>query len=148
MIEGVARIIGLHGERLAASGFTQGCPVATVALDAASTSEPIRQACDDAFLDWQRMLTSYLSAHGTPDADSMLTVVLAAFEGALLLARTGTTSLHSPRSRPTYAPHWTAEIPLHGERHHRNGPSRWSARSSPQRERPPKQARSTASRTV
>jgi len=85
---GVARIIELLGERMTASGFTAGCPVATVALDAAGTSEPIRHACDDAFLGWQRMLTERLSAHGTPDADTVSTVVLAAVEGALLLART------------------------------------------------------------
>jgi TetR/AcrR family transcriptional repressor of lmrAB and yxaGH operons len=86
--EGVARVIGLLGEHLAESGFTRGCPVATTALDAASTSEPIRQACDDAFLGWQRTLTTYLTEHGIPDAQALSTVVLAAIEGALLLART------------------------------------------------------------
>ena len=85
---GVARIIELLGERMTASGFSAGCPVATTALDAASTSEPIRQACDGAFLGWQQMLAARLSAHGTPDADSVATVILAAVEGALLLART------------------------------------------------------------
>ncbi len=86
--EGVARVIELLGEQLAASEFTQGCPVATTALEAASSSEPIRQACDDAFLGWQRTLTAHLTAHGIPDAETLSTVVLAAIEGALLLART------------------------------------------------------------
>lgn len=85
---GVAQLIDLHGARLAESDFTSGCPIATTALDAASTSEPIRQACNDAFLGWQRTLSVYLSAHGRPDADSLATVVVAAVEGALLLART------------------------------------------------------------
>ncbi|MGQ0840227.1 TetR/AcrR family transcriptional regulator [Actinokineospora sp.] len=86
--EGIARVLGLLGTRLAESGFTKGCPVATTALDAASTSEPIRQACNDAFFDWQHTLTEHLTAHGRPDADTLSTVVLAAVEGALLLART------------------------------------------------------------
>ncbi|MGH3375693.1 MAG: TetR/AcrR family transcriptional regulator [Actinoallomurus sp.] len=86
--EGVARVASLLGEQLAASGFTEGCPVATTALEAASTSEPIRLACDDAFLRWQRTLTEHLTGHGIPDADAMSAVVLAAIEGALLLART------------------------------------------------------------
>lgn len=86
--EGVARVIELLGEHLVESGFTRGCPVATTALDAASTSEPIRKACDDAFTGWQHTLTTYLTDKGIPGAEALSTVVLAAIEGALLLART------------------------------------------------------------
>lgn len=85
--EGIARIIGVLSEGLLASGFTSGCPVATTALDAASSSEPVRRACDDAVFGWQRTLTAHLSAHGIPDSDTLATVVIAAIEGALLLAR-------------------------------------------------------------
>ncbi|MGI9085795.1 MAG: TetR/AcrR family transcriptional regulator [Aeromicrobium sp.] len=86
--DGVARIIEMLGVGMVESGFTAGCPIATTALDAGGTSEPIRQACDDAFVGWQRQLATHLSAHGTPDADTVSTIVLAAVEGALLLART------------------------------------------------------------
>lgn len=85
--EGVARIIGVLSKGLAGSGFTSGCPVATTALDAASSREQVRRACDDAVFGWQRTLTTHLSAHGIADPDTVATVVIAAVEGALLLAR-------------------------------------------------------------
>lgn len=86
--EGVARVLDRLGENLAASGYVNGCPVATTALDAAGTSEPIRLACDEAFRSWERTLTAHLNSHGAAEAEAVSTVALAAIEGALLLART------------------------------------------------------------
>ncbi|TQM81384.1 TetR family transcriptional regulator [Saccharothrix saharensis] len=78
----LAQALELLGRDLLASDFRSGCPVATVALDAASDSEPIRAACADVYARWQRLI-----AARTGDED-VATVVLAAIEGALLLART------------------------------------------------------------
>lgn len=75
---------------LTESDFRRGCPLATVALDAAAESEPIRDACSDGYSSWHAVLSGYLAGQGLVDgrADELATVVLAALEGALLLART------------------------------------------------------------
>jgi TetR/AcrR family transcriptional repressor of lmrAB and yxaGH operons len=77
------------GTTLLATGFTEGCPVATVALEAAANSEPIRSACDDAFSAWWNLLAEGLRAAGAepPDADELATLVLSAIEGALIISR-------------------------------------------------------------
>jgi len=75
---------------LSESDFQRGCPLATVALDAAAASEPIREACADGYSSWQGILADYLSGQGlsAERADELATVVLATIEGGLLLART------------------------------------------------------------
>ncbi|MCE7008990.1 TetR/AcrR family transcriptional regulator [Kibdelosporangium philippinense] len=81
-------VIELLGKRLVESDFQDGCPIATVALDAASESEQIRQACDSAYVSWERVIAGRLEQQGIADAEALATTVLAAIEGALLLART------------------------------------------------------------
>lgn len=72
------------------SGFADGCPIATVALEAASTSEPLRHACDAVFASWQQATAAILTRSGaTADRAAVLaTYILAAFEGANMLSRT------------------------------------------------------------
>jgi AcrR family transcriptional regulator len=82
------RILALLGEHLVATDFREGCPVATVALDAAAQSEPIRTACAGVYDSWEDLVAQHLRAAGLPDADGLATVLIAAVEGALLLART------------------------------------------------------------
>ena len=76
--------------RLVASDFKDGCPVATVALDAAGESEQIREACATAYGSWQEVLVNFLVRQGihTDRAPGLAITVLAAIEGALLLAKT------------------------------------------------------------
>jgi TetR/AcrR family transcriptional repressor of lmrAB and yxaGH operons len=76
------------GKRLVESDFRDGCPIATVALDVASDSDPIREACEAAYAMWERMIAEFLDRKGVPDAQGLATVVLAMIEGALLRART------------------------------------------------------------
>ncbi len=78
----LSQALELLGRELVASGFRSGCPIATVALDAASDSEPIRVACEDVYASWQQVIAAHVGD------DDLATVVLAAIEGALLLART------------------------------------------------------------
>ena len=87
-VQGLERAVDLLGEHLAATDFREGCPVATVALDTAGHSEPIRTACADVYDSWQALVARHLGAAGVPDPDGVATVVIAAIEGALLLART------------------------------------------------------------
>jgi TetR/AcrR family transcriptional repressor of lmrAB and yxaGH operons len=78
----------LLGQRLIESDFKDGCPIATVALDAAGESEQIREACDQAYGSWEQVIASFLERQGIKDASALATTVLAAIEGALLLAKT------------------------------------------------------------
>lgn len=80
----------LSVDALEKSGFADGCPIATIALEVASTSAPLRHACDAVFASWQQATAAFLTESGAgPDrAADLATYVLAAFEGAIILSRT------------------------------------------------------------
>jgi len=87
--EAIARLIGLLGEGLERSGYSDGCPIATVTLEAAGGSESIRAAAAATFDSWldalaQRLVKTGMSA---PAATQRALLVLSAIEGALVLAR-------------------------------------------------------------
>lgn len=90
-VKALSQALELLGADLLASDFRRGCPIATVALDAAADSEPIRSACERAYSSWHAVIAAHVG-----DED-LATVVLAAVEGALLLARTrrSLTPLHT-----------------------------------------------------
>jgi TetR/AcrR family transcriptional repressor of lmrAB and yxaGH operons len=73
-------------DRLVESGFTAGCPVATIALEA-SASADIRAACDGTYTSWLDGLVALLTAWRVPEPAANAQLVLSAVEGALLLAR-------------------------------------------------------------
>lgn len=68
-------------ETLMATDFQDACPIATIALDVASTSDPLRRATAKVFEQWTTALTERLDNH-----DHAL-AVLAALEGAFVLCR-------------------------------------------------------------
>jgi TetR/AcrR family transcriptional regulator, lmrAB and yxaGH operons repressor len=75
--------------RVAAADYRQGGPITGVALEAASTNEPLRLACRDAYRAWQRPLAEALRpVYGAAAADSLAVLIIAALEGAIILART------------------------------------------------------------
>ena len=74
------------GDRLEESGWRKGCPVATVALEIAATSDALQEVCSEVYTSWEEALRARLA--GRPDADDLAVVTLALVEGALLLART------------------------------------------------------------
>jgi TetR/AcrR family transcriptional regulator, lmrAB and yxaGH operons repressor len=90
---GAARTVGGLIDALAAgleaSGYRDGCPIATVTLEAAAGSEPVRLTAERVFSSWLSELESALVAEGTdPEAARRRAMlVLAAAEGGLLLAR-------------------------------------------------------------
>ncbi len=84
-IAALERVLDLLGRRLVTSDYTNGCPISTVALDASAESEPIREACVAAYASWRQAIADHLDR---ADAAEVATVVLAAIEGAVLLART------------------------------------------------------------
>ncbi len=83
----VAGLLGLLGDRLEASDWRKGCPVATVALDISAVNEMLRQVCSEVYQSWENALRNRLIADGHPVPDDTATAILAAIEGALLLAR-------------------------------------------------------------
>ena len=85
----IEAVVEWFAERLIASDFADGCPVATVALEAAATAPRLQQACARHYGDWQAMMTAYLQELGVQaeTARSTATFALAAIEGALLLSR-------------------------------------------------------------
>jgi len=76
-------------KELQATGWADGCPVATVALETAHVSENLAAACESAFTSWRTVIANSIRSRGLPagEANSLATLVLAGIEGALLLAR-------------------------------------------------------------
>ncbi len=68
-------------ERLEASGYEDACPIATVALEVASTDERLRLASAEVFEQWSEALGERLGDRGAALA------ILAALEGAFILCR-------------------------------------------------------------
>ena len=72
------------------SGYKEGCPIATTALETAAQSEVLGAATRNAFQKWEREIKRGLERFGMKagEADLVATTVLSQLEGALLLART------------------------------------------------------------
>ena len=69
--------------------FVDPCPIGTVAREVASTNEKLRQATEQVFASWIDAATTRLQAAGIDDdeAATLATTVVAALEGAFVLAR-------------------------------------------------------------
>lgn len=76
-------------EILKRSGFRDGCPIASVTLDTASTVEPLRKRCGEAFASWIKAIAKGIAQAGVDEAQAteLATFVLAALEGAIVLSR-------------------------------------------------------------
>ncbi|SDM81739.1 TetR/AcrR family transcriptional regulator [Allokutzneria albata] len=79
----------LLGGLLEHSGFRDGCPISTVALEAAAGSDAIREACAEGYQSWIDLIAERLRADGADEAAAaeLATFAVSAIEGALLLAR-------------------------------------------------------------
>lgn len=75
--------------KLAASQWTVGCPIGTPALDGGSDVDAVRTACVSAFDAMTAGFAELLAEMGLTEAESLelATTVVAAYEGATLLAR-------------------------------------------------------------
>jgi TetR/AcrR family transcriptional repressor of lmrAB and yxaGH operons len=72
------------------SGFKEGCPIATTALETSAQSEVLGAATRGAFQKWENEIKRGLERFGMipEEAGLVATSVLSQLEGALLLART------------------------------------------------------------
>jgi TetR/AcrR family transcriptional regulator, lmrAB and yxaGH operons repressor len=85
----VAALAETFADWLSRSGFADGCPITTVALEQSAVSQPLQQACSEAFLSWQRRLADHFcrAGHAPRDGDRLATLVLCSLEGAFVVAK-------------------------------------------------------------
>ena len=88
--EAIDAIFAEMGRQLEASGWKEGCPVATLALEMSPYSEEIQEMCAETFRGWEFVLSDLLERAGLePErAEDSATFMLSAVEGSLILART------------------------------------------------------------
>lgn len=74
---------------LAATDYADACPIATVALEVASTNDALRQATAEVFTAWTDDLTTWCreAVDDPDDARDLAITTLTALEGAFILAR-------------------------------------------------------------
>ena len=75
------------------SDYADACPIATVALEVASTNEDLRRATAAVFDDWVHRSAGRLVQHGIAagDAPALARLLIMLLEGAFLLCRAGRT---------------------------------------------------------
>jgi hypothetical protein len=76
-------------DTLRETDYADACPIATVALEVSSTSEPMRKACASVFGEWIDATAERLGSAGLspPRARELAVSMLASLEGAFVLAR-------------------------------------------------------------
>jgi AcrR family transcriptional regulator len=76
-------------DHLRETNYEDACPIATVALEVASTSEPLREATAEVFDSWIDGLAARFAADGLPAdvAHELSVAMLLALEGAFVLSR-------------------------------------------------------------
>jgi TetR/AcrR family transcriptional regulator, lmrAB and yxaGH operons repressor len=76
----------VHLER---TRYTEGCPVATVALDAAASHDLLAEATGRALQEWVEVFATALEAEGreAAEAHGLATLVIAAVEGTVVMAK-------------------------------------------------------------
>ena len=89
LITGVQYFFTGAAEVLRHSDYADACPIATVALEVASTSEPLREATADVFESWIEAGIARFTAAGVPrsQARELAILFLASLEGAFILCR-------------------------------------------------------------
>jgi len=89
LAEALAGIVDALAAGLQASDYRDGCPIATVTLEASGASEPVRITAVAVFDTWLEALEERLLQAGlAPEAATRRALlVLSAIEGALILAR-------------------------------------------------------------
>jgi AcrR family transcriptional regulator len=89
VVTGVRTFFELAAEHLAETGYEDACPIATIALEVSSISEPMRQACADVFTGWIAAGRTRFASLGLGDerTEELVIAMIAALEGAFVLCR-------------------------------------------------------------
>ncbi|HEY1522506.1 MAG TPA: TetR/AcrR family transcriptional regulator [Solirubrobacteraceae bacterium] len=93
-VTGVRLFFAGAAAHLEETDYADACPIATVALEISSVSEQMRQACAEVFESWIAAGSQRLERAGvTPERSrELITAMLAALEGAFVLARASRTT--------------------------------------------------------
>jgi hypothetical protein len=86
----IEALLDHYRESLLATDFRGGCPVVAVAVESSEQGPDLRDAALAAFERWQNALAGGFAAAGVAvvRADELGMLVIAGFEGALILSRT------------------------------------------------------------
>jgi AcrR family transcriptional regulator len=89
VVTAVGNFFAGAAETLVETDYADACPIATVALEVASTSEPLRRATADVFESWIHAAAEHFEAAGMSGATARHVAIclLAALEGAFVLSR-------------------------------------------------------------
>lgn len=89
VVDSVRDFFAGAAQDLAASDYEDACPIATVALEISSSSEPMRIACAEVFEGWIAGLSGTFAAAGidTARARALAISMLCGLEGAFVLCR-------------------------------------------------------------
>lgn len=84
-----AAMVGQWIDEFERDGFAAGCPLAAATVDCAETDESVRAHVGAALEQWRGPIVTALTSMGVPArrARPVATVMLAALEGAIILAR-------------------------------------------------------------
>jgi TetR/AcrR family transcriptional regulator, lmrAB and yxaGH operons repressor len=88
-VAAIVTLGAIFARPLAESGYHDGCPISTVAVEAAGDNEEIRSACERAYGGWLAGLHRQFRDWGVPEeeAQPLAEVVLSGIQGALILAK-------------------------------------------------------------
>jgi AcrR family transcriptional regulator len=89
VVTGVRDFFAGAAETLRSTDYADACPIAVVALEVASTNDPLRQATADVFDSWLVELQGRFAAAGVPadEVRPLAITVIAGLEGAFLFSR-------------------------------------------------------------
>jgi AcrR family transcriptional regulator len=89
VVTGISDCFAAAAETLVATDYADACPIATVALEVASTNEPLRLATAEVFASWITAGTARFVAAGIAEeeARSVAIAMIALLEGAFVLSR-------------------------------------------------------------
>lgn len=89
IVSGVRACFTGAAEALESSDFADACPIATVALEVASSDEHLRTVTDEIFASWLTAAEARLHAAGIgrARANELATALIAALEGGFVLSR-------------------------------------------------------------
>lgn len=85
----IATFFDQAADVLEATAYVDLCPIGTIAGEVASTNPAIRDACDEVFRGWQRVVGTELTAAGLGEveAQELAATVVAALLGGFILVR-------------------------------------------------------------
>lgn len=89
MVSAVRAFFDGAAQHLADTDYADACPIATVALEVSSSSEPLRQACATVFAEWITAVEQRLEPLGIGEvtARELAITTIGSLEGAFVLAR-------------------------------------------------------------